>query len=103
MARLPASVLKELAAKAIDRAEKATSAVNENDNSTLGPLMLAHKETGNYYLMYNDAVRAFLIAGYSEKTAEKTIKSWYDYDLISIMFKGSYKLIGFDAGIMEAI
>lgn len=93
MAKLPASVFKALAARAIERANKANSVENANDISVL---KRAHDKTGYYYIPYKDAITSFLMAGYSAKKAEEHIKSWYEYDLVSIMFLDTYQLIGFD-------
>lgn len=101
MAMLPASILKQLTAIAKDRTEKIKSTGTPASDSQV--LMKAHEKTGNYYLMYNDAIRSFLIAGYSEKIAMKHIDSWKDYDLADIWYLDKYKLIGFNAHDIERL
>lgn len=99
MARLPASILKQLSAKAKDSTEKIKSlGVPTGDNQVL---MKANEKTGNYYLMYNDAIRSFLIAGYSENAAEKHINAWKEYDLADVWYLDKYKIIGFNSREIE--
>lgn len=99
MARLPASILKQLSALAKDRTEKIKSTGDPIGESQV--LMKANEKTGNYYLMYNDVIRTFLIAGYGETTAEKHIKLWKDYDLADVWYLDKYKIIGFDFNTIE--
>ena len=94
MAKLPASILKQLSARAKERANL-VNAMDESNKDT--PLLKAHKKTGNYYLMYEDAIRSFLVAGYDEKTADKYINIWKNYDLIDVWYLDKYKLIGFSS------
>ena len=47
-----------------------------------------------YYILYAEAVRKFLIEGYSEDKALRHITQWANYDMASpIKYKG-YKLLG---------
>lgn len=99
MAKLPASLLKQLSAIAKDSTEKIKSTGSPIDDDRV--LMKANERTGNYYLMYDRAIRAFLIAGYSESAAEKHITAWRDYDLIDVWYLDKYKIIGFNAHEIE--
>ena len=96
MARLPSSILKQELARAVDKASKIES---HKDSVNYSVLMKAHEDTGNYYLMYKDVIRSFLLEGYSEEKAEKYLKHWYDYDIISVEWVEGYKLVGFPAVI----
>ena len=99
MAKLPASLLKQLSAKAKDSTEKIRS--SGHPVGDLQVLMKANEKTGNYYLMYDEAIRAFLIAGYGETAAEKHIKLWKDYDLADVWYLDKYKIIGFNSILIE--
>ena len=99
MARLPASLLKQLSARAKDSTEKIKSTGYPIGDSQV--LMKANEKTGNYYLMYDEAIRAFLIAGYGESAAEKHIKLWKDYDLADVWYLDKYKIIGFNSTMIE--
>ena len=99
MAKLPASLLKQLSARAKDNTEKIKSLGNPvGDNQVL---MKANEKTGNYYLMYDDVIRSFLIAGYGESAAEKHIKLWNQYDLTDVWYLDRYKIIGFATSEIE--
>ncbi len=99
MAKLPASILKQLSAKAKDSTEKIKSLGEPTGDTQV--LMKANAKTGFYYLLYNDAIRSFLIAGYSENAAEKHIKAWKEYDLADVWYLDKYKIIGFNSSEIE--
>ena len=99
MAMLPATILKQLTAKAKDSTEKIKSTGNPTEDSQV--LMKANIKTGNYYLMYDNVIRSFLMVGYSESSAEKHIASWRKYDFVDIWYLDKYKIIGFDAREIE--
>ena len=99
MAKLPSSILKQLTARAKERTNKIRS--NEDFDSSDTVLIKAHNKTGNYYLMYSDVIRSFLVAGYSENAAEKYIKTWNEYDMAEVWYLDNYKVIGFNAGEIE--
>ena len=101
MAKLPASILKQLVAKAKDSTEKIRSTGNPTGDNQV--LMKANEKTGNYYLMYDDAIKSFLIAGYSENAAERHINVWKDYDLADVWYLDKFKIIGFNAGEIERV
>ena len=101
MAILPSSILKHLTAKAIDNTEALKSIPNANIDGSV--LIQAHNNTGNYYLFYKDAIRAFLMAGYPEKKAIAYIDKWVDYDLVNIRYIDEYKMIGFDPESLKVI
>ena len=48
---------------------------------------------GCYYVPYNDAIRSFLIEGYSEQKALKHLKQWAHYDLAWPTKYEGYKLL----------
>ena len=98
MAKLPSSILKQLTARAKEKTKKINSQDIDVSNT---PLIKAHNKTGNYYLMYDDAIRSFLITGYTENAAEKYIKLWTEYDFVDVWYLDTYKLIGFDAAEIE--
>lgn len=95
MARLPSSILKQLTARAKERTKTIKSANDPQTEDTT--LIKAHNKTGNYYLMYDDVIRSFLLTGYSEKAAEGYIKTWREYDMVDVWYLDTYKLIGFNA------
>lgn len=99
MAMLPSSILKQLTARAIKRTEKIKSAVDVDKIDT--PLIKANKKTGNYYLMYDEVIRCFLLAGYSEMKAEKYIKLWKENNLADVWYLDSYRIIGFAPNEIE--
>ena len=99
MARLPSSILKQLTARAKETKERMLS--TEGSAPEHHVLLKANENTGNYYLMYDDVIRTFLIAGYSESSAEKYINYWKDYDFADTLYLDRYKLIGFDLREIE--
>lgn len=48
---------------------------------------------GCYYVPFSDAVKHFLMEGYSEQKAIKHIKQWSDYDLAFPVKIDRYKLL----------
>jgi len=94
MAKLPSSILKQLTARAKDLKDRMSSIDGTLPESHI--LLEAYEITNNYYLMYPDVIKAFLIAGYGESAAEKYISAWQDYELIDIKYLQRYKLIGFN-------
>lgn len=98
MAMLPSSILKQLTARAKERTEKIKSTDADASNT---PLIKAHEKTGYYYMMYDNIIKYFLIAGYGEKAAMKYIKLWKEYDLIDEWYLDSFRIVGFDAGEIE--
>jgi len=98
MAKLPSSILRQLSARAKEKTKMINS---QNVDVSDTPLIKAHNKTGNYYLMYDDVIRSFLITGYTENVAEKYIKVWKEYDLVDVWYLDTYKLIGFDASEIE--
>jgi hypothetical protein len=99
MAKLPSSILKQLTARAKDKTKKIKSLEGTDASDTV--LIKAHDKTGNYYLMYSDAIRSFLVAGYSENAAEKYIKTWNEYDMTEVWYLDTYKIIGFNTVEIE--
>lgn len=98
MAKLPSSILKQLTAKAKERTEKIKS-TDVDTSETL--LIKAHGKTGNYYLMYDNVIKFFLIAGYGEKAAIKYIDLWKDYDMVDEWYLDAYRIVGFNAAEIE--
>ena len=101
LARLPASILKQLSAIAKDRTEKIKSMGTPVQDTQV--LIKANDQTGMYYMLYDDAIRSFLIAGYSENTAQKHINTWKDYDLADVWYLDKYKIIGFNVAEIERL
>lgn len=99
MARLPSSILKQLTARAKELNERMLSIDGSSPEDHI--LLEAHESTNNCYLMYDDAIRAFIIAGYSEPAAEKYINFWKDYGLTDVWYLHTYKIIGFNIQEIE--
>lgn len=48
---------------------------------------------GCFYVTYSEAIRRFLMEGYSEQKANKHISQWATYDLVCAVRHQGYKLL----------
>lgn len=95
----PSIIFKQLYSKAKHRQETVKSIDGLSIDNVL---YKANAADHCYYLFYNEVVKEFLLQGYSEQKAEKHIKQWIDYDLVSVAYRDGYKLLSLslDRGVV---
>lgn len=94
MGRTPNVIFREL----YKQQKKKTDAIRAQGATT--PVMKMNEEDHCLYVLYQTAVKAFMMEGYSEQKAIKHITTWLDNDFLRIRYDGVYRYLGIDRDVM---
>ena len=92
MGKNPNIIFRELSSKAENKRDKIESLKGTNQILEAGI-----KDKCNY-VTYKEVVKSFLLEGYTESRAEKHIKQWLDYDLVTSRYIDGTRFLGFSDG-----
>lgn len=95
MGRTPNVIFREL----YKQQKKKNDAIKAQGAET--PFMKLNEEDHCCYVIYQEAVKAFMMEGYSEQKAIKHITTWLDNDFLTTRYTDTgYRLIGIYKDVM---